>query len=134
MRSTSKARRSFLRGVGVGFASLPFFKLLEDSYVRAQGGTLPLRFVTLYHPHGIAAEYWGLQPGDTETNFNLSFPNASLTRCVRRTEESTADRGAIVSTPSTTARRRSSPAVASIHRDRNRSILRWISSWRWRAS
>jgi hypothetical protein len=81
MRSstTSRARRSFLRGVGAGFAALPFFKLLEDSHVRAQGGSLPLRFVTMYHPHGIAAEYWGMQPGDTETNFNLSFANSSLT-------------------------------------------------------
>ncbi|MES1172348.1 MAG: DUF1552 domain-containing protein [Bacteroidota bacterium] len=75
----SPARRAFLRGVGVGFASLPFFKLLEDSFVQAAGETLPLRFVTLYHPHGVAAEYFGMQPGDTETTFNLAFANSSLT-------------------------------------------------------
>ncbi|MBC8133556.1 MAG: DUF1552 domain-containing protein [Deltaproteobacteria bacterium] len=74
----SRARRSFLRGVGTGFAALPFFKLLEDSHAKAVGEILPLRFVTLYHPHGIAHEYWGMQPGDTETAFNLSFANSSL--------------------------------------------------------
>lgn len=75
---TSRARRSFLRGVGTGFAALPFLKLLEDSYAKAAGELLPLRFVTLYHPHGIAHEHWAMQPGDTETSFNLNFPNSSL--------------------------------------------------------
>jgi len=78
VKKLSKARRSFLRGVGTGFASLPFFKLLEDGFAKAAGDTLPLRFVTLYHPHGIAQEYFGMQPGDTETTFNLSFANSSL--------------------------------------------------------
>jgi hypothetical protein len=77
--SLSANRRSFLRGVGAGFASLPFFKLLEDSYARAAGDALPLRFVAMYHPHGIAAEYWGMQAGDTETSFNLGFANSCLT-------------------------------------------------------
>ena len=72
------ARRSFLRGVGAGFASLPFFKMLEHSFVQAAGVTPPLRFVTMYHPHGIAAELWAMQAGDTETNFNLTFANSSL--------------------------------------------------------
>ena len=52
----SKSRRSFIRGVGAGFASLPFFKLLEDSFAQATGEKLPLKFVTMYHPHGIAAD------------------------------------------------------------------------------
>ena len=72
------ARRSFLRGVGAGFASLPFFKVLENSYAKAAGDVLPLRFVTLYHPHGIAAEYWASQTGDTATSYSLTFPNSSL--------------------------------------------------------
>lgn len=75
---SNRARRSFLKGVGAGFATLPFFKLLEDSYVQAAGGTRPLRFVTLYHPHGIAQELYGMQAGDTETAFNLSFTNSVL--------------------------------------------------------
>ncbi len=74
----SPARRSFLRGVGTGFAALPFFKLLEDSHAKAAGELLPLRFVTMYHPHGIAQEYFGMQAGDTETTFDLSFANSSL--------------------------------------------------------
>ncbi|MEP6655330.1 MAG: DUF1552 domain-containing protein, partial [Myxococcales bacterium] len=78
MKKLSRARRSFLRGVGTGFAALPFFKLLEDSYAKAAGDMLPLRFVTMYHPHGIAQEYFGMQPGDTETAFNLDYPNSSL--------------------------------------------------------
>jgi Protein of unknown function (DUF1552) len=74
----SASRRSFLRACGLGAASLPFFKLVEDSYAKATGETLPLRFVTLYHPHGIAAELWAMQPTDTETTFNLTAPNSAL--------------------------------------------------------
>jgi hypothetical protein len=84
----SKARRAFLRGVGAGFASVPFFKVLENSYAEAAGDTPPLRFVTLYHPHGIAAELWGMQSADVQTplangavestNFSLTFANSSL--------------------------------------------------------
>jgi hypothetical protein len=84
----SAARRQFMRGVGAGFASVPFFKVLENSYAEAAGDTPPLRFVALYHPHGIAAELWGMQTSDTSTpltggavestNFSLTFPNSSL--------------------------------------------------------
>lgn len=77
-RSVSRHRRSFMKGVGAGFASLPFFKLLEDSFAKAAGETLPLRFLTMYHPHGIAAEYFVMQSGDTETSFNLGFANSTL--------------------------------------------------------
>ena len=74
----SATRRSFLKAVGAASASLPFYQLLEDSVARAQGEPQPLRFVTLYHPHGIAAEYFVMQPGDTETSFNLGFDNSSV--------------------------------------------------------
>ena len=74
----SATRRSFLKAVGAAGAALPFYQLLEDSVARAQGEPQPLRFVTLYHPHGIAAEYFAMQPGDTETNFNLGYANCSL--------------------------------------------------------
>ena len=63
--------------------ALPFYQLLEDSVARAAGETLPLRFVTLYHPHGIAAEYLAMQPGDTETSFNLDVRQL-LAAAVRR--------------------------------------------------
>ena len=39
----------------------------------AAGETPPLRFVTMYHPHGIAAETWAMRGADTETNFDLTF-------------------------------------------------------------
>ena len=87
-------RRSFLRAVGAGAAALPFFKLLENSVVQAQGATLPLKFVTMYHPHGIAAEYWAMgcrgpmnlatmpqgacTGTDTETSFDIGYTNCSL--------------------------------------------------------
>jgi len=74
----SNTRRSFLRAMGAGFAALPFAGLLEDSVAQAAGETLPLKFITVYHPHGIAAEYWAMKAGDTETNFDLSYANCSL--------------------------------------------------------
>jgi len=72
----SAARRSFLRAVGTGFAAsplLPFLRVLEDSVAQAAGDTPPLRFVTMYHPHGVAAEAWVMRDADTETNFDLTF-------------------------------------------------------------
>jgi hypothetical protein len=77
-------RRSFLRAVTAGaaavpfFTRLPFFKLVEDAYAQSMGATLPLRFITMYHPHGIAAELWAMRAGDTETTFDLSYANCSL--------------------------------------------------------
>jgi hypothetical protein len=67
-----------LKAVGAAGAALPFYQLLEDSVARAAGDPQPLRFLTLYHPHGIAAEYFVMQPGDTETAFNLGFANSVL--------------------------------------------------------
>lgn len=96
----SATRRSFLRAVGAGAAALPFYRLLEDHVAKAYGETLPLRFIGVYHPHGIAAEYFAMQyaaepwPGGpvsttpdtvttsngvaTSTNFSITYPNCSL--------------------------------------------------------
>jgi len=74
----SANRRMFIRGVGAGFASLPFFKLLEDGFAHSAGDTLPLRFLTMYHPHGIAAELWAMRAVDTETSFDLTYESCSL--------------------------------------------------------
>jgi hypothetical protein len=74
----SPSRRSFIRACGAGAAALPFFKLLEDSFAKAVGETLPLRFVTIYHPHGIAAELWNMKATDTETSFDLKYTGCSL--------------------------------------------------------
>ncbi len=89
----SATRRSFLRAVGAAAAALPFYQLLEDSFARAAGETLPLRFVTLSAPHGVAAEYWAmrsatspdvavdsasLRGNETETSWDISYPNCTL--------------------------------------------------------
>ncbi len=76
----SAARRSFLKAVGAGAASLPFYRLLEDSFAKAAGETLPLRFIGIYHPHGVAAELYAMRTGDTESNFNITY-SANNAQC-----------------------------------------------------
>ena len=79
-------RRAFLRAVTGGAAAAPFLlrrrspfvRLVEDAYAQSMGATLPLRFITMYHPHGIAAELWAMQPTDTETTFDIAYANCSL--------------------------------------------------------
>lgn len=77
-RSAERSRRAFLRAVGGAAIASPFVRLLEPSVVQAAGGTLPLNLIVIYHPHGIAAEYWAMQSTDTETSFNLTYPYCSL--------------------------------------------------------
>jgi hypothetical protein len=72
-RISTAARRSFLRAVGAGFAGFPFLRSLEGSVAHAAGESPPLRFVTMYHPHGIAAETWVMRAADTEDSFSLTF-------------------------------------------------------------
>jgi hypothetical protein len=91
--SPSATRRSFLRAVGAAAMALPFYQLLEDSVAQAAGEKLPLKFLTISHPHGISTEYWGMRTAtspeimvdglslrgtDTETKFDISYPNCSL--------------------------------------------------------
>ena len=78
MSHKSASRRMFLRAMGAGFAALPFSRLLENSVAQAAGETLPLKFITIYHPHGLSAEYWAMKSGDTETAFDIAYPNCSL--------------------------------------------------------
>jgi hypothetical protein len=78
MRPMSRTRRSFLRAMGAGFAALPFARLLENSVAQAAGEELPLKFVGMYHPHGVSAEYWAMKTADTETAFDLTYENCSL--------------------------------------------------------
>jgi hypothetical protein len=92
-RSEWRSRRSFLRAVGAGATALPFYRLLEDSFAHAAGATLPLKLMTISAPHGIAHEYWGMRTPtspdiaveglsmkgtDTETSFDIGYPNCSL--------------------------------------------------------
>ncbi|HEX6277434.1 MAG TPA: DUF1552 domain-containing protein, partial [Polyangiaceae bacterium] len=89
----SAARRSFLRAVGLGATALPFYKLLEDSFAHAAGEPLPLKLMVISHPHGVAKEYFAmrtpdlpdiaveglsLRGTDTETSFDIAYPNCSL--------------------------------------------------------
>jgi hypothetical protein len=74
----SATRRAFLRAMGAGFAALPFSRLLENSVAQAAGETLPLKFITIYHPHGLSAEYWAMKAGDTETAFDIAYEGCSL--------------------------------------------------------
>jgi len=78
MKRLSPTRRAFLRAMGAGVAALPFSRLLENSVAQAAGETLPLKFITIYHPHGLSAEFWAMKTADTETNFDLSYANCSL--------------------------------------------------------
>ena len=81
MKKLSASRRSFLKAVGAGATALPFYRLLENSVAEAAGDPVPLRFCGIYHPHGIAAEYFAMLDGrfsltkDTETTFNLTYTN-----------------------------------------------------------
>ncbi len=89
----SATRRSFLRAVGIGATTLPFYRLLEDAFAQSAGEALPLKLVTMYHPHGVAYEYHSmrtpdspdiaveglsLRGADTETEWDISYPNCSL--------------------------------------------------------
>ncbi|MGK4002408.1 DUF1552 domain-containing protein [Sorangium sp. So ce1036] len=74
----STTRRTFLRAIGAGLATLPFVSMLEDSVAQASGEELPLKLVAIYHPHGIAAEYWAMREGETETSFDITYENCSL--------------------------------------------------------
>ena len=67
-------RRRFLRGLGVGAAAFPFVRLVANSRADQAGLPPPLRFIGVYHPHGIAAELFAMRDGETETKFDLTVP------------------------------------------------------------
>src|SRR5687768_2386521 len=89
----SANRRAFLRAVGISATALPFYQLLEDSFAHAAGDPLPLKLIVISHPHGIAYEYFSMRTPDnpdiaveglstrgtdTETNFDIAYPNCVL--------------------------------------------------------
>jgi hypothetical protein len=71
-------RRSILKALGA-FAALPVGQLLQRSIAYADGTPLPLKFIGLYHPHGVSSQCYNLRDGETETSFDLSFTDSSLT-------------------------------------------------------
>jgi hypothetical protein len=75
---TRKSRRAFLGAIGAGLATLPFLRLVENSYAQEGGATLPQRFIGVYHPHGIAAELYAMRDGESETAFDLAYEDSPL--------------------------------------------------------
>lgn len=43
------------------------------------GSAPPLKFIGLYHPHGISAPYYARRAGETDTQFALDFADSALT-------------------------------------------------------
>lgn len=76
---TCMYRRSFLKAIGAGLATFPLVRPLAHAYAQSAGSAeQPLRFVGMYHPHGISAEYFVRRAGETETSFDLNFENSVL--------------------------------------------------------
>jgi len=71
-------RRSVLKALGT-FATLPLGRMLMSSIARAEGAPLPLKFIGIYHPHGLSSQCYNMRDGETETSFDLSFTDSSLT-------------------------------------------------------
>ena len=71
-------RRTWLRTLGAGLAALPFLRLVEASRAQAAGVAPVQRFIGVYHPHGIAAELFTMRDGETETAFDLRYPDSPL--------------------------------------------------------
>lgn len=76
--SARSNRRTFLRALGAGFVALPLVRVVEDAFAQSMGETLPLKFIGVYHPHGISAEYWAMREADTEASFDIAYENCSL--------------------------------------------------------
>jgi hypothetical protein len=42
-----------LKALGASAATAPFVGMLSDSVAQDAGETLPLKFIGVYHPHGV---------------------------------------------------------------------------------
>src|SRR5689334_1496631 len=71
------SRRHFLQAALAGAAGVPLMRALER-VSRADGPGTLTNFICIYHPHGIAAEYWALKTGEQETAFDIAYQNCSL--------------------------------------------------------
>ena len=74
--SVRLGRRQLLRTGVYAAASVPLLRAF-GSVARADPGALK-NFICIYHPHGIAAEYWALRTADSETSFDIGYDNCSL--------------------------------------------------------
>jgi hypothetical protein len=70
-------RRQLLKAALAGAASVPLIRALEG-VSRASGPGSLQNFICVYHPHGIAAEYWALRGSDSETSFDVGYDGCSL--------------------------------------------------------
>ncbi|HVW25614.1 MAG TPA: DUF1552 domain-containing protein [Polyangiaceae bacterium] len=77
MSSLLLNRRRFLQAALAGAASVPLVRALEG-VSRASGPNTLQNFICIYHMHGIAAEYWALRSGETETSYDITYDNCSL--------------------------------------------------------
>jgi hypothetical protein len=75
---TSVHRRSFLKSVGAGLATLPFYRPLEHAFAQSMGESLPLKFIGVCQPHGICAEYYARRPNESERAFDLRYADCAL--------------------------------------------------------
>ncbi|MFO0547751.1 MAG: DUF1552 domain-containing protein [Polyangiaceae bacterium] len=78
MSRSRSTRRSFLRSVGAAAALLPFYKLLEDDAVRAEGMPTPLKFVGVGAFHGALPMFYSRKAGETDTSFDISYADCGL--------------------------------------------------------
>jgi len=69
-------RRRLLQAAAASTASLPLLRALEDTAHAADPALK--NFICLYHPHGVAAEFWAQRASESETNFNLAYADCSL--------------------------------------------------------
>jgi len=76
---TRAHRRAFLKAVGSSLAALPFYRMLENTFAEsAAGADQPLKFIGMYQPHGICAEYYAMRPGETERAFDIGYDLCTL--------------------------------------------------------
>jgi len=73
-------RRSFLRALGAGAITLPFYRLLESSAVHAQSAATPMRYVSVLHVNAAASPLFLRREGETETDFDIAYQSCVL-RC-----------------------------------------------------
>lgn len=71
------SRRTLMKTLGA-FAALPIGRMLQSSITHAAGSPLPLKFIGIFHPHGLSTQCYNLRDGETETSFDLGFTDSSL--------------------------------------------------------
>ncbi|MBX7113815.1 MAG: DUF1552 domain-containing protein [Myxococcaceae bacterium] len=71
----NRRRRAFLKTVGMLGAGLPIANLLQPEIAEAASAP-PLRFISIFTPHGMVPEFW--RPQGTESAFDINYADAML--------------------------------------------------------